>query len=75
MTHQLSVEIFDEHLSDQTPNLHIYTINKIIILRIHIINTFHDNIIHHNRRLILITSRKSLFFSVGQGSTSYPSNF
>jgi hypothetical protein len=36
------------------------TINKILTIRILIINKFHNNIIHHNRRLILITTRKSL---------------
>jgi hypothetical protein len=41
--------------------LRTYTINKILTLRILIINKFHhNNIIHHNRKLILIITRKSL---------------
>jgi hypothetical protein len=41
--------------------LRTHTINKILTLRILIINKFHhNNIIHHNRMLILIITRKSL---------------
>jgi hypothetical protein len=41
--------------------LRTHTINKILTLRILIINKFHhNNSIHHNRILILITTRKSL---------------
>jgi hypothetical protein len=59
MTHRLSVKFLVKICHVLT--LRTHTINKILTLRILIINKYHhNNIIHHNRMLILITTRISL---------------